>query len=202
MRDALPPACREGQTRGTRVRVGEQGCCAISRPIRNVQTTRHSSGERYLRQIVVLAVASLAWQIPLPVSAQNAEQTSTLRLTRKLLDQTLKDFESARFKEVYVSFDGNEVCGKVNSKNGYGAFSGWQRFHVYRNIDGPNVSESQRLEQEIAERVHGSTRPPSQIAYESGDEARTNVADGLRFVMCKTYDRWKTPPTDHSSKLR
>lgn len=42
----------------------------------------------------------------------------------------LKDPESANFKDVRISagFDFKVVCGQVNSKNGFGAYTGYQYF--------------------------------------------------------------------------
>jgi len=40
--------------------------------------------------------------------------------------RALKDPESAAFRN--VRFTGNAVCGEVNSKNGFGGMSGYQRF--------------------------------------------------------------------------
>jgi|LGVE01.1.fsa_nt_gb hypothetical protein len=43
------------------------------------------------------------------------------------LRDRLKDAESAKFKELDM-FNGRIICGKVNAKNSYGGYSGYQMF--------------------------------------------------------------------------
>ncbi|WEE79281.1 hypothetical protein LZ683_07895 [Comamonas testosteroni] len=53
------------------------------------------------------------------------------RLLRAALEDSLKDADSAKFKN--IRYKPSEVglwkmCGQVNAKNGYGAYSGFERF--------------------------------------------------------------------------
>jgi hypothetical protein len=44
--------------------------------------------------------------------------------------EQLKDPSSAQFRNVFVSKDGDYVCGEVNAKNGFGAYGGFEKFVV------------------------------------------------------------------------
>lgn len=67
----------------------------------------------------------------------------TVALLRRDLDRQLKDYPSARFRDVHVKAlgdgSGYEACGFINSKNSYGAYTGWQRFAV---VGGKNPEAS------------------------------------------------------------
>lgn len=47
---------------------------------------------------------------------------------RKAMDSNLRDSVSARFKDVKLGKDGTTVCGFVNAKNSYGAYTGYEPF--------------------------------------------------------------------------
>ncbi|OED41995.1 hypothetical protein AB833_08190 [Chromatiales bacterium (ex Bugula neritina AB1)] len=53
-----------------------------------------------------------------------------VRTAEKLVKSRLKDPKSAKFKDTYfTNLNGSStVCGQVNSKNGFGGFSGYLNF--------------------------------------------------------------------------
>ncbi|MFN3731289.1 hypothetical protein [Comamonas testosteroni] len=63
---------------------------------------------------------------------------------RSALDSKLKDSESARLKNLAAKKNGMAVidlCGDVNAKNSYGAYSGYERFYgvIAPRVDGADV---------------------------------------------------------------
>lgn len=64
-------------------------------------------------------------------AAEAGAPAAAIRSLRLGLDATLKDYPSARFRDVHLAPLGDGgwmVCGFVNSKNGAGGYSGWTRF--------------------------------------------------------------------------
>ena len=64
------------------------------------------------------------------------------------LTADIKDPDSAKFRNEYVSqlSGGNlMLCGEVNSKNGFGAYTGFKRFVASPNPDAPNLIEGETL---------------------------------------------------------
>lgn len=63
------------------------------------------------------------------------------------MEDRLKDSESARFKRVVILDDGT-TCGQVNSKNSFGAYSGFEPFMAMKLSSGKfyvlDVGESSR----------------------------------------------------------
>jgi hypothetical protein len=57
-----------------------------------------------------------------------------LKSVASTMDKRLKDYPTARFRDVHVGLlDGGEsgqACGYVNSKNSSGAYVGWQQFYA------------------------------------------------------------------------
>jgi hypothetical protein len=56
-----------------------------------------------------------------------------------VLKRSLKDVDSAKFRDVFLSKDPKGiiwVCGEVNSKNSYGAYAGFERFIGMTMVDG------------------------------------------------------------------
>jgi hypothetical protein len=53
-------------------------------------------------------------------------------LAKKAATRNLLDPESARFRDTYITADDNRggLCGEINSKNQFGAYSGYRRFIV------------------------------------------------------------------------
>jgi len=63
--------------------------------------------------------------------------------TLNLLDKILKDPYSAKVKNLGVSSDRRFFCGEVNSKNGFGAYSGYQIFTI--NLSDQKIDLVDRL---------------------------------------------------------
>lgn len=73
------------------------------------------------------------WKIPAEIVAQQGAE---------LLDQEVRDLPSTRFADVYAyvlqvngtDFGGKQegyiICGRLNTKNGFGGYTGWTRFAV------------------------------------------------------------------------
>ena len=58
----------------------------------------------------------------------------------------LKDADSAKYKDEFLSrIDGGNLmlCGKVNSKNAFGAYTGFKRFIASPNPDAPTLIEGE-----------------------------------------------------------
>lgn len=68
----------------------------------------------------------------------------------ELARQTLKDPESSKFRDVRQS--SAAVCGEVNAKNSFGAYTGFKRFYVTKSMDG-RVSAKSRILLELNEDV-------------------------------------------------
>lgn len=74
----------------------------------------------------------------LAVQAANAEMDKSaakaLKVAHKHIVQSLKDPDSAKFRDEYlIEFKGENsyvVCGNINAKNSYGAYSGYVRYHA------------------------------------------------------------------------
>lgn len=47
----------------------------------------------------------------------------------------LRDPSSAQFRNVRTDGDGY-VCGEINGKNGFGAYSGFSEFYAFESVDG------------------------------------------------------------------
>lgn len=75
-----------------------------------------------MKILIVAAIAALAAQTAAPPSA------AQLAVARRLLDDQLLDYRSARFKDVHGST--THICGSVNARNRLTAYVGWQSFVV------------------------------------------------------------------------
>lgn len=82
--------------------------------------------------VITAAVAALAQSVPVgePRGSPTPEQFTRLR---EAFEEKLLDFPSARFRAVRA--DSGRVCGQVNAKNSFGAFTGWKPFG---SIDSPS----------------------------------------------------------------
>ena len=83
-----------------------------------------------MRQMfLVLAIASSA-AIAAPIAKPPKYNEKALRAG---LEEKLKDADSAKIKDITYSPTNNpkiwNICGSVNAKNGYGAYSGFGRFY-------------------------------------------------------------------------
>ncbi|WP_143761355.1 hypothetical protein [Sphingobium chlorophenolicum] len=77
------------------------------------------------------------------------------------LRATLKDGDSAEFKDMFVSrIQGGNLmlCGKVNAKNAFGAYTGFERFIASPNPSAPSIIEGEAT---------GLSRSQFQQAYSS-----------------------------------
>ena len=77
---------------------------------------------------------------------ETTEQSLRIVYAQEAVLQKLKDPDSAKFKDVYFSKSSDNlalVCGKVNAKNAFGAFTGFKRFI------SNGVPETTFLEQEV-----------------------------------------------------
>lgn len=76
--------------------------------------------------------AALAVLVLAGAHAQTAKRAATpkeLAALRESLQSTLKDADSAKFKDVEISLDGKgTACGLLNAKNSYGAYGGYSYF--------------------------------------------------------------------------
>jgi hypothetical protein len=59
-------------------------------------------------------------------------------LAKNAATRNLLDPESARFRDTYITADDNRggLCGEINSKNQFGAYSGYRRFIVGVSASG------------------------------------------------------------------
>lgn len=69
------------------------------------------------------------------------EELSNIALQIKGLKHFLKDSDSAKFRDVFISRyeDGVVACGEVNAKNSYGAYSGFSKFVQTSIVDSDEV---------------------------------------------------------------
>lgn len=72
---------------------------------------------------VVIAVATAGFFIVGTVTESKKIEGFKQNVTRNL-----KDPESAKFRDVKLNKAKTALCGEVNAKNGFGAFSGYQAF--------------------------------------------------------------------------
>lgn len=87
-----------------------------------------------------LSATAFAGDKTAPVGKLSAKDKQTLMKTlRKQLLNALKDPDSARFKDEFVSLSDDaenpvlSLCGTVNSKNAYGGYVGFSRYIVTMN---------------------------------------------------------------------
>lgn len=62
--------------------------------------------------------------------ANPAKAQAWMERDKSTVEAILKDADSAKFENVYISFmqDSPVTCGKVNAKNGFGGYSGFTEF--------------------------------------------------------------------------
>ncbi|NMW18059.1 MAG: hypothetical protein HKK66_03335 [Chlorobiaceae bacterium] len=90
---------------------------------------------------VILIIVLISWPL-FNVRADNGLPERAKSIVRR----SLKDPESARFRNVHVC-KGNIVRGEFNAKNGYGGYSGYEKFYVKIDKKGNDFScESSFLE--------------------------------------------------------
>lgn len=77
----------------------------------------------------------LAGFLALPALAQGKGYSALVEKAKSTITRDLKDPESARFRNlgIYKSTTGKggvSVCGEINAKNSYGAYTGYRKFVV------------------------------------------------------------------------
>lgn len=85
--------------------------------------------------LILLLQAPDAGAAAILTPAQRAQGEASVTSAGKALADTLKDPDSARFRNVFIQkrigddkVEHIALCGEVNGKNGYGAMTGWHRF--------------------------------------------------------------------------
>ena len=85
-----------------------------------------------MRLVVILVAALLAAPAAAGefVGRLSAKEISWIRVNQDRLRAQLKDGESARFRNLFVSRAGGApvACGEVNAKNALGGYAGFQRW--------------------------------------------------------------------------
>lgn len=66
--------------------------------------------------------------ICMAVAAWQWDKWVTVPKLRVGLERSLKDPASAIYEDLVIGSSGTALCGRVNAKNGYGAFTGFMRF--------------------------------------------------------------------------
>lgn len=103
-----------------------------------------------LKHLAAIAIvcSTAAWgQASVLTDAQRVEGEAMVRKAGARLAETLRDTDSAKFRNVFLQKtmgrDGLEkvsLCGQVNSKNGYGGMSGFHSFMLLADkvwVGGP-----------------------------------------------------------------
>lgn len=133
--------------------------------------------------------ASLLLVQPLPEyhAVENQHMNDLLLVSIMEFRNTLKDAPSARFKETYFRWTIGRIgtkkhfsiCGKINSKNSYGGYTGWETFHSAwyglenkpsitigsgNSISADEICESERgtwlYENDLSPILHSLVTPP------------------------------------------
>lgn len=106
---------------------------------------------RMLVLIVAAVLAQGAHAAPasdiLPGFKPSADQAQQIADAEALVKQSLKDPESAKFRNLFTSETPNHtpvVCGEVNAKNSMGGYSGFERMFVL----GAGSSKSVHMEED------------------------------------------------------
>ncbi len=82
----------------------------------------------------VLLSLPLAMTIATNAYSSDADQRDIEEI-KVAMEDRLKDSESAKFKRVVILEDGT-TCGQVNSKNSFGAYSGFEPFMALKLSTG------------------------------------------------------------------
>ena len=94
---------------------------------------------------VLLFGAPVGYQFLLKSSQEaqrNAEIANIIPNAEQRISDRLKDPSSAQFRNVFVSENGHYVCGEVNSKNGFGGYTGFKHFVVTGTDTSHQLSEA------------------------------------------------------------
>ncbi|HEV7694324.1 MAG TPA: hypothetical protein VGO52_26045 [Hyphomonadaceae bacterium] len=108
-----------------------------------------------MRNFICLALIAVAAASPAAaqkyVGSPSAKEIAYIENETKAVRDRLKDPKSAEFSKLFVSRKSGApiVCGYVNSKNGFGGFTGAQRF-VGASGAGITVTEEDMAKGEMA----------------------------------------------------
>ncbi|VVM63277.1 hypothetical protein PS645_01379 [Pseudomonas fluorescens] len=75
-----------------------------------------------MRRLALLAVCTLM------LSGCEDQLQLTVEAAKKGVASAFKDPEAVQFADFTISADGKRACGKLNAKNGYGAYVGYESF--------------------------------------------------------------------------
>ncbi|PHM22301.1 hypothetical protein [Xenorhabdus ehlersii] len=83
-----------------------------------------------IKYVIILVIAILVVSGILDIFSQNGLYGFYKRkVAESVISDDVKDPTSVLFKDLYVSKKRfNVVCGKMNAKNGFGAYVGWKAF--------------------------------------------------------------------------
>jgi hypothetical protein len=81
-------------------------------------------------QPALVAVGETASKPPAPITVESPEDKATQRAYRlfEFAKASLKDPDAAKFKNLTTDATGVLLCGELNAKNSYGAYTGYQSF--------------------------------------------------------------------------
>lgn len=89
---------------------------------------------------ILISACSNTDSTPDSKSSDAAKKESYIELNQERIKGQLKDPESARFRNVfvsntiYISDDTPMVCGEVNAKNSFGGYTGFKRFVSHGSV--------------------------------------------------------------------
>lgn len=103
---------------------------------------------------------------------------SDIGRARTAVADRLKDPDSAKFRNERQLADGG-VCGEVNGKNGFGAYSGFAPFFAMKAPDGFDVVIDSSLSDPFVSKVCGYTIASPQIA----EPVQTKEIPGVQWAV-------------------
>lgn len=103
--------------------------------------------------IAITVIALLYFQ-----SQGSLFESSNLSNAKRLVGQQMKDPSSTQYRNIVER--NNIVCGEVNAKNSYGAYAGFRRFIVDKDVvqqepSGDVFSEQYKFVSDFAEKCLG-----------------------------------------------
>jgi hypothetical protein len=72
-------------------------------------------------------------------SCNTSNKVSVVEKAENLVRDNINDALSAKFKDVKEYSGTGNVCGKVNAKDGNGAYIGWKRFAVIIHLNKVSI---------------------------------------------------------------
>lgn len=150
----------------------------------------------------LLAGASLTLAAGVATYAAMYDDWVTLPRERKLISEYMKDPGSTQFRDDRLTQDG-WLCGHFNSKNEYGAYTGFKRFISHSKAGTVYVEGLSLITEGDFDRSLEETNAlldkkialhEQQIAAKERGEAITKYTDGEKNRMAREErfeDRWK-----------